>query len=341
MLQTIEIDLEFQDYISGPPQSPKELFNNAARNDDITITTWRDIWLGNIAYNKKKVGSFAESGIGSLYDLYRHRACIIVGSGPSLKKNIKDLAAAKAVGIPIISCLHNYHFLEDNEAGADFYVNLDAGEVTLEEISEGGKLTSEQYLEKTKDSHLLSFIGANPKLTDAWKGKISWFNSPIPDKAILDGTDAIEPFHTYISTGGNVLGACFYIARAIMGATTIIFTGADFSFSYSKKFHSWDSKYDEKVGRVMKVTDIYGNKTATWPSYYGFKCWFDSKVCTTPGIFINATEGGIFGAYAEGNISQVRQMYLRDVVDMFSANKLIKEQCVRPNQSKGERLVMF
>jgi hypothetical protein len=339
MIQTVEIDLEFQEYIQGPPETPKQLFQRAAQNDGVTIDTWRDIWLKNIKYNHDAVGSFADNGIGRLYDRCKLQPAIVVGSGPSLKKNVKELARAKAVGIPIISCLHNFHFLEDNGAAADFYVNLDAGDVTFSEISEGGQRTEAEYLELSKGRHLLSFIGASPLIKDNWEGEISWFNSPIPDPGFGQKVAEIENFNTYVSTGGNVLGASFYIARAIMGANPIIFVGADFSFSYSKKFHGWESKYDKTIGNVMRVTDVFGNKTATWPSYYGFKCWFDSRACVTPGIIINATEGGIFGAYPEGNISQVRQMYLKDVVDMYDAHKAIQGQCVNPQTD--DRLVMF
>ena len=115
-----------------------------------------------------------------------------------------------------------------------------------------------------------------------------------------------------------------------MGANPVIFCGADFSFSYSNKFHGWDSKYDRDLGHVIPATDVFGNRVKTWSSYYNFKCWFESRVCCVPGMYINATEGGIFGSYPDGNIAQIKQMYLKDVIRMYSLNAEIKDQCLNP-----------
>lgn len=340
MIKTVEIDLEFQDYIPVAPASPKELYSNACSADEITINTWRDTWIRHFNENHAKVGGFSDKGVGALYNLHQHKPVIIVGSGPSLKGNIEDLKQAKSVGIPVVSCLHNFHYLEDNGVEVDYYVTLDAGEVTVEEVAkEGGTRPEEEYWALTKERTLLAFVGTHPKLLERWQGKVLFFNSPIPDQAIVDEMAKTERFNTFVSTGGNVLGACFYLAKAVMGASPVIFVGADFAFSYTKKFHAWDSKYDSKVGQVMRVTDVFGNKVATWSSYYNFKCWFDSRVMVVPGFYINATEGGIFGAYAEGNIAQVKQMRLSDVIKMYGVNAPIKEQCDDPSTDK--KILLF
>ena len=300
----------------------------AVANDDVTINSWRPIWKANVAQNHKKFGSFAAQGIGKEFAKHHLSPAIIVGSGPSLKKNVKDLASVK--DIPIYSCLHNFHYLEDHGVEVDGYVTLDAGQVTVEEVSEGGTRTPEEYWELTKDRKLYAFIGSNPDLMSKWRGEIIWYNCPVPDPDLMQSFDAVEPFHSFVSTGGNVFGATLYIARGIFAANPIIFLGADFSFSYDKKFHAWDSKYDATLGDTIRVSDIFGNKVHTWQSYLNFKAWFDHVAIVSNGIFINATEGGIFGAYENGNIQHVTQLTFKQVLDMYSRHENVRLQMETP-----------
>ena len=253
---------------------------------------------------------------------------IIVGSGPSLKDNAHEL---KDKGdITVISCLHNFHFLEDIDCPANFYVNLDAGEVVIDEVFEGGKKTEQEYWDLTENRTLLCYIGTSPQLLKKWKGKVLFFNAPVPDDNVNKFQEALEEFNQYVSNGGNVLGACLYIAKAFMGASVVSFIGADFSFSYLKKFHAWDSKYDETLGSVLRVTDVFGNSVKTWRSYNNFKGWFEFVTLTVPGIYYNCSEGGTFGAYKEGNIRSIIQLTLKDFIRQMNLYKEIEAQALDP-----------
>ena len=352
------MDFEFQPLIMNPPIKKEQLYGQACSADVVTIQSWEKIWIENIKANQIKYGPFSENGIGVLHGQFAKRPVIICGSGPGLGHSIVDkvydednkiiLKDGKEIpvcnlrdtkGIPIISCLHNFHFMEDNGVKVDLYVSLDAGDVTLDEISEGGERTAEQYYEISRDRVLCAFIGSSPKLLEKWQGQVLWFNAPLPKESLIAQIDECEVFHTYVSNGGNVLGACLYIAKAICGANPIIFVGADFSFSYLNKFHDWDSKYDKELGLVISAVDIFGYKVKTWQSYFNFKCWFDWVACHIGGIYINATESGIFGAYPEGNIRQVIQMSLREVIDMYALHEYLKEQCENPKT--GQKLLLF
>jgi hypothetical protein len=330
------MDFCYQPTIARPPIPPKALYAQACSSDEITVNTWRQIWIDQVKANHKTHGPFAARGIGKLYKSLLHKPCIVAGSGPSLKTNIKELADRK--GLPLISCLHNYQFFEDNGVTPDYYVTLDAGPVTIEEVSEGGKKTPDEYWESTKNKKLLAFIGSHPQLLAKWKGEIYFFAAPIPDQKVMDEIHATEPFHSFVSSGGNVLGASFYIAKAIMGANPIIFIGADFSFAYNNKFHAWDSKYDLNLGEIKRATDVFGNSVKTWHSYYNFKCWFDSRCCSVPGQYINATEGGILGAYPEGNIEAIKQMALSDVIRTYSLSDELEGPMCSP-ETKDLRIL--
>lgn len=331
------MEFQFSPTIAKPPATPKQLYDRACSNDQITVNSWRPVWLKQFKENHDRFGSFKNRGIGKLLNRFKNQPVIVAGSGPSLKTNINDLKDTK--GIPIVSCLHNYQYFEDNGVYPEFYCTLDAGAVTIEEVSEGGKEKPEFYWESTKNKKLLAYIGSSPELIAKWQGEVFWFTAPIPDGEIMETMQAVEPFYSYVSSGGNVLGASFYIAKAVMGANPTIFVGADFSFSYTHKFHAWDSKYDASLGNVMLCTDVFGNRVKTWQSYYGFKCWFESTFCKVPGIYINATEGGILGAYPEGNIEQIKQMALDDVIKMYSLTEIVAEQFTQPD--KKHNLTLF
>lgn len=325
----VEMDLDFQNIIEHPPIAPQQMYQNACSSDSITIESWRKAWVEQYIANHKKFGPFKDRGIGKLFNKFSMGPAIIAGSGPSLKKNTHHLKD-RPKGMPVISCLHNFHFMEDTCGGADYYVTLDAGPVVVEEVSEGGTRPKEEYWELTKDRTLLAFVGSPPELLERWKGEIVFFNCVIPDPKIAEAFDAVEKFRTYVSTGGNVLGACLYIAKGIMGANPICFIGADFSFGYTKKFHAWDSKYDKNLGNVVKAWDVYGNKVLTWQSYANFKQWFDFVSLQVPGLYVNCTEGGMLGAYPEGNLASIKQMELEKFLKMYQINENVRESCENP-----------
>lgn len=328
-----EISLQYQAYIDSAPRSPKEQLQQAASNDGPTISHWRDIWLKNVQANKDKFVSFRAHSVGKLWGEFVYKPVILVGSGPSLKTNGHKLKNRD--GIPMLSCLHNFHFLEDNDCAPDYYVSLDAGDVTVEEVSEGGSKTADEYWAITKNRKLICFIGTSPLLLEKWQGEVYFFNAPLPDTDVSGAIDKIEDFHVYIGSGGNVLGACLYLAKGIFGASSVIFLGADFSFSYENKFHGWDSKYDAKMGYCLRVPDVFGVKVSTWASYYNFKGWFEyvAEVCN--GIYINCTEGGCLGAHPEGNIRAIIQMSLDECFKMFHAHNYLKPQCENPSVKDG------
>jgi len=337
VVRKAEVYLEYQLIIPGPPRPPQELYGQACSNDKVTVDSWGKIWVDQIKANRAHLGDFSEHGVGKLFGLFQHKPCILAGSGPSLAVNGDLLKDRK--GLPLISCLHNFHFFEDRGIKPEFYVSLDAGPVVLEEIAEGGKLTSDEYWERTKDHTLVAYIGSHPDLIKKWRGKLYLFNAGLPAGPTKEAADKEAEFFTMMGSGGNVLGACLYLAKGILGCSITAFVGADFSFDYSNKFHGWDSKYDGKLGECLRVVDIYGMKRNTWKSYHNFKCWFEHVACVVPGVYFNCTEGGILGAYPDGNISQFRYMDLKDFLEMMTMNEHLRRQCEAPKEQ--HKIMLF
>ncbi len=336
MGKKVTLTLNFQNTIECSPTPPADLYRQAASNDAITINSWRDTWIRQFKANHEKFGPFKDRSIGQLFNKHRFSPAIVVGSGPSLRDNAAGLL--NNPGLPVLSCLHNFHFLEDLGVKVDYYVSLDSGPVTVEEVSEGGDASAD-YWAKTKSKTLLAYAGSHPELLERWQGEIYFFNAPIPDQSLKDEMDKTEKFNCHVSNGGNVLGAALYIAKAFMGCDTVIFMGADFSFSYEDKFHGWDSKYDTRIGNVMTLVDVYGQKVKTWPSYANFKAFFEFVAQSVPGEYINCSEGGCFGSYLEGNIRAVKQMELAECFKRYTMSDHIAPVVTDP--VNGEVKILY
>lgn len=333
-----EITLEYQDRLAKPPVNPHQLHHQACSNDGITVDSWRDTWKSNMLANLKKEGDFCKRGIGQLYNNFKNMPCIVAGAGPSLARNAMYLKD-RGDKMGLISCLHNFHYFEDLDANVDFYVTLDAGDITISEVSEGGKKSEQEYWDMTKTKTLIAYVGSPPELIERWQGDVYWFNCAIPDQEFTVWLDQNIKFNTWVGTGGNVLGACVYIAKAIMGANPIVYIGADFAFGYSRSFYPWSTKWDSNLGEAMRFTDIYGNKVWTWGSYYNFRSWAEKTAHIVPGQWINATEGGILGAHAQGNSPVFDYMDLTDVIEAYTLNDMIAPQCADPKAEN--KLLLF
>lgn len=332
-----EIICELQNYIERPHTPARNLYQQSCSSDQATVAHWADIWLRQIKANHDTYGSFRDHAVGHLFNSRKGLPAILAGSGPSLVRNAHQLNdRGTAV---LVSCLHNYHFFEDRDIDVDYYVTLDAGPITIKEIAEGGDHDLAWYLERSKTKTLIAFVGTHPDLLAAWKGKVYFYSCAIPALQLMERIDQIERFNQFFATGGNVLGASMYFAKAILGCPTLAFVGADFSFGYEHRFHGWASSYDATMGQTIRVPDIYGNSVRTWPSYYGFKCWFDWVTMTVPGVYINCTEGGIFGAHKEGNLMSVMQMPLEKFLTMLNVGNMIIDQINNPDAS--ERRILW
>lgn len=331
-----QVRLDYQNQILEFPIPPKQLYAQACSSDESTIKAWREIWLKNIRENKKRFGSFKDHSAGKLFKQFQYQPCIVAGSGPSLKDNVHMLKDRG--GIPLLSCLHNFHLMEDNDARPDYYVSLDAGDIVCDEISEGGTKSADEYWAMTKGKKLIAYVGSPPKLFEKWQGEVYLFNCPLPDQGLLNEIMEIEKFGCYVSNGGNVLGACLYLARGFLGCCNIAFVGTDFCFSYDNKFHGWDSQYDKNLGYVVKAIDVFGNKRLSWQSYINFKGWFEQLAVQSPQIFINCSEGGCFGAFPEGNVVAIQQMKLARFLFMYRMHEELVDQMITPENSEPKIL---
>lgn len=317
--RSVEMVLQYQNVLDGPPVPAKALYDQACSNDGATLSAWVDMWLGNVKTNNAKY-NFEENSAMLDFGKFAYHPAIVAGSGPSLKKNAHYLLK-KPKEIPLVSCLHNFGYFEDLGLDVEAYLNLDAGDITIPEMSQGGSKPTEYYWDSTESKTLVTAVTANPKLIEKWKGKIRFFNSIVPNQEYMQKYFALTPFNLTYNVGGNTMGACMYHARAILGCTPVAFIGADFAFDYTRSFHPFKTPYDQQFSGVIACTDVYGNRVFGWQSYINFKAIFEFYAMGShkgkPQIMVNCTEGGILGAYPNGNIKQIIQMRLEDFLHQY------------------------
>lgn len=316
-------DLNYQPVID-PPQTKEVLYAQACQGDTITVKSFKNQWLAHFKANHEK-HDFKANSVMLDHAKWAYKPMICAGSGPSLKINAHHLKIRGGIGL--ISCLHSFAFLEDLGTPADYYLTLDSQDITIGEMTQGGKKDEQYYWDLTKDRTLIACTVANPKLIEKWQGRILWYNTTVPDLEYMRETEKYA-FNLCFNLGGNALGACYYFARAIVGACPIALIGADFCFSQKKKFHAWDSPYDQMFQGVEMANDVFGNRVWTWRSYFNFAKWFEFISLggggDNPHLFYNCTEGGILGAYPGGNVKTIIQMPLNAFIHSFNQHKMMQ-----------------
>jgi len=327
--------LQYQPPIAAPPLNKSQLYGQACSNDAITAESWRDMWLDHIRINRDN-NDIEGNSVMKLHGKYAYRPCICAGSGPSLKKNVDVLAKEKPPEIPIVSCCHNFPFFSDKGVDCKYWVNLDAGEITISEMSEGGAKKPEEYWAETEDKVLIAAAVSHPEFIKKWRGKIYWFNCLIPDPEFINKMESLIPkLKVAYNVGGNTFGAVFYHAVCIFGSAPIAFIGTDFAFDYTHKFHAWDSQYDAKFAGLVPCTDIFGNRVYSWQSYQNFRNWIEFQLLggkgNNPMMVYNCTEGGTLGAYPNGNIIQIPNMRLAEFLYIFKRYQRMPELLNDPN----------
>lgn len=363
----IEMTLQVQPYIPGIPAGKDAAWQAATRNDAITLESWAKQWVEQTKENLKK-HDFVKDSVMKLHGAHAGKPIILMGAGPSLAKNWKELIGdgKNSFGrrdIKIVTNVHNFPFCEDRGlmTSDDYYMVLDAGDICIKEMSEGGAHAAEPewYWEKTQNRTLIAYHATSPAFIEKWRGPIFWFTTPSASIELAQQITKIIDITKIpgFNVGGNVMGGALYFSRAVLGCSIPIFMGMDLCFSYDRKFHPWDCWYNEKFKGVMPWVDIFGNRVYTWGSYFGFKNWFDFMACGGNGnnaqLWINATEGGIMGSYPEGNIQQIIQLDLKTALHLFnmyallpsqleeSKEKLVPEKIVPAHCEPGQLHLLF
>jgi hypothetical protein len=263
-------------------------------------------------------------GVKDLYGAFKGKPGIIVSTGPSLDKNIRELGEVvdKALIIAADSALKSLlsHNITPHAA------------VSLERIMNVAKMFEElpsDYKEKI-------WLAATPVIRkeayDAWPGAtfityrafahFDWINMP-------KGT---------LNVGPSCSNMAFKILEAC-GCDPIILVGQDCAFKSAEKTHAENApavtNLRLKEKDLIKVKGNYEEFVYTNQIYDMFRKAFVTDVSGYRGTCINATEGG---AYIEGT----KVMPLREAIDKYcktevNALELFKKKLKYPDEYEIRR----
>lgn len=264
----------------------------------VTLVTNSRITCRNIANNLPRF--LATPPIDVLRDRFAGYPAIVVSAGPSLRRNIDQLAALK--GKAVIIAVHAiYKTLLDRGVIPDFVTVLDYHELT------------KRFFEGVQDfsgTHMIAEPKVNWGVLDLYKGPVSILSNSFATAVLgrkLAARDGLK-------AGATVAHLSLYLA-VYMGCDPIIFVGQDLGCTDHvyylpgvaihdlwrpelNRFHSIEMKEWERIVRarpiLIKAKDIHGNDIYTDEQLFTYLQQFEGDFAALPrGRVIDATEGGV------------------------------------------------
>ncbi len=273
----------------------KELLDYEKANINVMKNNGRR-WWNNVKRNAKNYPDMTKNQPLKKYEGFlTGKPCILIGAGPSLKKNAHLL---KKTDITTLAMMHALPYLESIGVTPDFVVHSDA-------LSDDKLFVTEA----SKDMTLIACHFIAPALLRKWEGDIAFYHSMALD-AYGERLNRMSTADTEVTPMGCSMAAAMSIADALMGAHTMIFVGNDLAYSEDfdedKETHIWDGLpyNNNEVAGIPPLTaeGVYpGNKKKRVKTCYSF-IQYRQTLMTYAQIrtlqepyrrYINATEGGI------------------------------------------------
>lgn len=241
-----------------------------------------------------------EANVAVLADLFAGIPAVIVAAGPSLDRNIADLAAVKdrvliiacdTAARPLMSVGIDPHIViaaDSSRANAAHLTGLPPSKAWL--VAEGS-LHPSAFIHFDRRTFLFRVADHHP-----W----AWLRSLGIDAARLD-------------TWGSVATSAFSLAQMV-GCGPVALIGADFAFTEGRPYcrgtsfesqwacwHAAGSSYDDiwrllrdRWASVTTETAIDGSAVETAPHLLSFRDWLNERAHASPGLrVINATGAGL------------------------------------------------
>jgi len=298
-------------------------FATYTRMSLLTLVANSKITCKNIAMNVPAY--VATPPIDILRDRFKGDPAIIVSAGPSLYRNIDQLADARGRAV-LLAVQSTLKLMLDRGIKPDFVTSLDFHEV------------SRKFFEELGDVGGVHLV-AEPKVTwgviDQYSGPTSlldnrWMRLLIGDDLAARGG---------LRAGATVAHLAFYLA-VYMGCDPIIFVGQDLAFTGHvfyvpgveihrswrgeiNRFNTMEMKEWERIARngdiLRKVKGIDGGELYTDELLFTYLEQFEKDIIGVSARVINATEGG-------AAIRGTDTMTLRDVLDRYCARPVAQDR---------------
>jgi hypothetical protein len=197
---------------------PRQYFSKRMDGFNASVyTTWIERWARNSAMNYPVISR--AYGVGFLGKAAKDIPCVVVGIGPSLDDNIKDLHNAQSCAI-IIATDAALRPLLRHGIQPDLVVNYDARDE---------QKTMWETIDTSK-SVLLANSVTSPKTIDAWKGGLIFFNMmQADDEFATNILPSIYPHIGQLPNMGTVGNGAVFLAWQ-MGCKPIMLVGMDLCY---------------------------------------------------------------------------------------------------------------
>lgn len=265
------------------------------------------IWEQNVKINMKWLIENKDRVIGSTWDLPKHEktAGIIIGGSPILKRQWKELKEAddRFVKIAVNS---SAQFLVEHGIIPDYVVYID------------GKTSPNWSLDLGKAGEniiLLTSLFANPKILQAWSGKIII----IPHK-VGSCPEEMKKLKRrwkakYIPSGGNAFNSA--IMTLMLCTEVKIFLLAGNELSWKKQYYAHGNTGLDAEHHYF-ATDVKGRKVRTHVALYNYKVWLEHLVALSypQYVFFNCSEG-LLGVDVDGGwLDYIYQRGLKEAIEL-------------------------
>ena len=280
----------------------------------LTLVSNSKITCKNIAMNL--VNYMTTPPIDMLRGRFAGDPAIVISAGPSLSRNIDELAALKgrAVLCAVQTALKP---LMERGIVPDFVTSLDFHEMSRKFFEGVGGL---------RGVHLVAEPKATWHVIDNYPGPVSLLGNKWAQMLVgheLGGRGMLD-------AGATVAHLAFYLA-AYLGCDPIVFVGQDLAYtghafyvpgveihktwrSELNRFHTIEQKEWERIVRnrpiLQKVPGNEGGTLYTDELLFTYLEQFQKDIAKVPSRVINATEGG-------ARIQGTEVMALRDVAEQF------------------------
>lgn len=268
----------------------------------------------NIAMNF--VSYVSTPPIDILRDRFAGRPAVVISAGPSLSRNIDQLAALKGRAV-LCAVQTAVRPLMARGITPDFITSLDFHEMSRKFLESVGDL---------RDAHLVAEPKATWHVIDDYPGPVSlldnhWARLVLGDQLAARGG---------LSAGATVSHLAFYLA-VYLGCDPIIFVGQDLAFtghvfytpgveihrawrSELNRFNTIEHREWERIARnrpiLRRVVGADGGELYTDELLFTYLEQFEKDIASVGRTVINATEGG-------ARIRGAQAMALREAVDRF------------------------
>lgn len=284
----------------------------------VTLVANSRITCTNVANNLPRY--LSSPPIDLLRERFKRHPAVIVSAGPSLRRNIDQLAELKGRAV-IIAVQTTFKTLLDRGIEPDFVTSLDYHEM------------SKRFFEGLPEcrTHLV----AEPKVTwhviDAYRGPVSMLDNGFARLCVGDrmaGRDGLK-------AGATVAHLAFYLALH-MGCEPVVLIGQDLGYTdhvyYApgvamhdlwrpdlNRFSTIEMKEWERIVRarriLMKVEDIHGHEIYTDEQLFTYLQQFEGDFAAVPGRVIDATEGGVRKSGTQVMpLAEVARQFCRDPI---------------------------